>query len=166
MWRVEPGALCVYYGECYRKSLYTELIYPQLISAKPISYQLLAELPGELPQLIQANAETLPYSDEYFHGISCVFTFHELPPQARQNVINEISRVLKPGGVFVICDSIQATDSPEFKPMMENFPTMFHEPYYKSYIDDDLGERLKAAGLTAPAVHNHFVSKYWIATKK
>lgn len=127
--------------------------------------QLLAELPGELPQLIQANAETLPYSDEYFHGISCVFTFHELPPQARQNVINEISRVLKPGGVFVICDSIQATDSPEFKPMMENFPTMFHEPYYKSYIDDDLGERLKAAGLTAPAVHNHFVSKYWIAQK-
>jgi ubiquinone/menaquinone biosynthesis C-methylase UbiE len=124
-----------------------------------------SELPGDLPQLIQANAESLPYTDEFFHGITCVFTFHELPPQARQNVINEIFRVLKPGGVFVICDSIQAIDSPEFKPMMENFPTMFHEPYYKSYIHDDLGERLTTAGFIAPEVQQYLMSKYWIAQK-
>jgi len=127
--------------------------------------QLLSELPGELPQLIQGNAETLPYSDQYFHGISCVFTFHELPPQARQNVINEIFRVLKPGGIFVICDSMQALDNPELIPMMENFPVLFHEPYYKSYIHDDLGERLTAAGFTVTDVQNHFASKYWVAHK-
>jgi ubiquinone/menaquinone biosynthesis C-methylase UbiE len=128
--------------------------------------QLLLEIPGELPQLMQANAETLPYSDEYFHGISCVFTFHELPPQARQNVINEVSRVLKPGGVFVICDSIQGIDTPELIPMMENFPAMFHEPYYKSYIYDDLGERLTEAGFSLTDIQNHFVSKYWVAQKQ
>ncbi|AFZ43208.1 Methyltransferase type 11 [Halothece sp. PCC 7418] len=127
--------------------------------------QLLSELSGELPQLMQGNAEILPYSDQYFHGISCVFTFHELPPKARQNVINEVFRVLKSGGIFVICDSIQAIDHPELLPMMEDFPRKFHEPYYKSYIYDDLGERLSDAGFTVTDVQSHFASKYWIAQK-
>ena len=127
--------------------------------------QLLSEIPGELPQLIQGNAESLPFAEEYFHGLSCVFTFHELPAAARQNVINEMFRVLKPGGVLVICDSIQAIDNPELIPMMENFPTIFHEPYYKHYIYDDLGARLTEAGLEVTSVQNHFVSKYWVAKK-
>ncbi len=127
--------------------------------------QLLSQVSGELPQLMQGNAESLPYSDDYFHGITCVFTFHELPPNARQNLINEVFRVLKPGGVFVICDSIQAIDNPQFAPMMENFPVLFHEPYYKSYINDDLAQRLTAAGFITTDVQNHFVSKYWVAKK-
>ena len=127
--------------------------------------QLLSEIPGELPQLIQGNGESLPYSDQFCHGVTCVFTFHELPPEARQNVINEAFRVLKSGGVFIICDSIQAMENPDLMPMMENFPAMFHEPYYKSYIHDDLGERLTEAGFILNDVQNHFVSKYWIARK-
>ena len=31
--------------------------------------QLLLEIPGELPQLIQANGEKLPYLDNYFDGV-------------------------------------------------------------------------------------------------
>ncbi|MBW4649256.1 MAG: class I SAM-dependent methyltransferase [Kastovskya adunca ATA6-11-RM4] len=127
--------------------------------------QLLSENPGELPQLIQANAEELPYLDNYFHGITCVFLFHELPPAVRQRVIEQCFRVTQPGGVFVICDSIQAIDSPEMMPMMENFPTMFHEPYYRSYINDDLVERLEKAGFENISTENHFMSKYWVAYK-
>ncbi len=127
--------------------------------------QLLAKNPGELPQLAQANAEELPYQDNYFHGVTSVFLFHELPPEARQNVIQECFRVTQPGGTFVICDSVQAIDSPEFKPMMANFPLTFHEPYYRSYISDDLVERLKQVGFEKIAIQNHFMSKYWIAHK-
>lgn len=127
--------------------------------------QLLSEIPGELPQLLQANAEELPYLDNYFHGISSVFLFHELPAIARQRVIEEAFRVLQPGGVFVICDSIQATDSPEFKIMMENFPAIFHEPYYRHYTTDNLEERLEKAGFVNIQTENHFVSKYWFANK-
>lgn len=127
--------------------------------------QLLSDIAGELPQLMQANAETLPYCDDYFHGASCVFTFHELPARARQTVINEVFRVLKPGGVFVICDSIQASDSPELMPIMENFSVTFHEPYYKHYIDDNLEKRLREAGFISSDIQTHFVSKYWIAQK-
>lgn len=127
--------------------------------------QLLSENPGELPQLLQANAEELPYQESYFHAVTSVFLFHELPAAARQQVIEQCFRVTQPGGVFIICDSIQMSDSPEFMPMMENFPVMFHEPYYKHYITDDLTVRLEKAGFTNISTEVHFMSKYWIAHK-
>lgn len=127
--------------------------------------QLLSEISGELPQLLQANAEALPYLDNYFHGLTSVFLFHELPAIARQQVINEAFRVLQPGGVFIICDSMQAINSPDFQTMMNNFPAIFHEPYYRHYTTDNLEERLEIAGFKNIRVENHFVSKYWIGYK-
>jgi ubiquinone/menaquinone biosynthesis C-methylase UbiE len=127
--------------------------------------QWLSELPGELPQLVQANAEELPYVDDYFHGMTSVFLFHELPPNSRQAVIDQCFRVLKPGGIFVICDSIQQSDSPELASTMRNFPKLFHEPYYRHYTTDNLTERLEKAGFTEVETQVHFMSKYWIARK-
>jgi len=127
--------------------------------------QLLSEIPGELPQLVQANAESLPYVDNYFHGITSVFLYHELPAPVRQKIINECYRVTQPGGVFVICDSIQQSDSPDLKLLMENFPEIFHEPFYKNYTEDDLNQRLKDAGFEVVENQVHFMSKYWVARK-
>jgi ubiquinone/menaquinone biosynthesis C-methylase UbiE len=121
---------------------------------------------GVLPQLMQANAEQLPYVENYFEAVTSVFLFHELPPQVRQTVIAQCFRVLKPGGVLVICDSIQVADTPEFGPMLENFPAMFHEPYYRHYINDDISGHLAAAGFELIEVFVCFMSKYWIARKK
>lgn len=127
--------------------------------------ELLSELPGELPQLVQANAETLPYLDNYFHAVTSVFLFHELPPSARQQVIEECFRVTQPGGVLIICDSIQLSDSPEMESVMNNFQETFHEPYYRHYIQDDLVERLEQAGFKDVKTELHFMSKYFIAHK-
>ncbi|NMG22548.1 class I SAM-dependent methyltransferase [Brasilonema bromeliae] len=127
--------------------------------------ELLSQIPGELPQLLQANAEKLPYLDNYFHAVTSVFLFHELPAAARQQVIEQSYRVTKPGGIFIICDSIQMSDSPEMKPMMENFHETFHEPYYKHYTTDDLVERLEKAGFENIRIQVHFMSKYFIARK-
>lgn len=127
--------------------------------------QILSENPGELPQLLQANAEELPYLDNYFHALTSVFLFHELPAAVRQTVIEQCFRVTKPGGVFIICDSIQMSDSPEFANMMDGFPKMFHEPYYKHYTTDDLVERLEKAGFEDIEIQIHFLSKYFIAYK-
>ena len=127
--------------------------------------ELLSQLPGELPQLLQANAEELPYLDNYFHAVTSVFLFHELPAAARQQVIEQSYRVTKPGGIFIICDSIQMSDSPELQPLMENFHETFHEPYYKHYTTDDLVERLEKAGFENIDMQVHFMSKYLIARK-
>lgn len=127
--------------------------------------ETLAAKPGVLPQLIQANGESLPFVDGYFDGVVSVFLFHELPATARQNVIDEMYRVVKPGGTVVLCDSIQRIDSPEFEVAMENFPAMFHEPYYRHYTTDDLNLRLSEAGFGDICNQVHFMSKYWIARK-
>lgn len=127
--------------------------------------ELLSQIPGELPQLLQANAEELPYLNNYFHAVTSVFLFHELPATVRQTVIEQCFRVIKPGGVFVICDSIQMSDSPEMEVLMESFPESFHEPYYKHYTTDNLVERLEKAGFENVEVQVHFMSKYLIARK-
>jgi ubiquinone/menaquinone biosynthesis C-methylase UbiE len=127
--------------------------------------QLLSQNKGELPQLIQANAEDLPYQAEYFEAVTSVFLFHELPPQARQQIMEECFRVLKPGGTLVICDSIQLSDSEELAPMMKGFASEFHEPYYNHYIQDNLGDRLEQAGFRDITCETHFMSKYFTAQK-
>jgi ubiquinone/menaquinone biosynthesis C-methylase UbiE len=127
--------------------------------------QTLSQLPGELPQLAQANAEALPYQDGYFQATTCVFTLHELPGPVRQTVLNEAFRVTQSGGTCVLCDSIQISDSPEFTAVMESFPTTFHEPFYRNYIQDDLVARLHTAGFTDVTEQVHYMSKYLIARK-
>ena len=127
--------------------------------------QLLSEIPGELPQLLQANAEELPYLDDYFHATTCIFLFHELPAAIRQRVINEAFRVTKPGGTFIICDSVQMSDSPEVEPAMQNFHETFHEPFYMNYVVDNLVERLETAGFENIEMQVHHMSKYLIARK-
>ncbi len=127
--------------------------------------ELLSQDSGSLPQLLQSNAEALPYTNAYFHSVVCVFLFHELPPEARQNVINECFRVTKPGGTFIICDSIQMSDSPDMEVIMKNFDTIMHEPYYRSYIQDDLVARLHTAGFGPVEEQVHLASKYLIARK-
>lgn len=49
----------------------------------------------------------LPVPDASQDCVISVYLFHELPPEARRNVIKEVARVLKPGGTFILTDSVQ-----------------------------------------------------------
>ncbi len=125
----------------------------------------LGRLPGELPQLVQGNAEAMPFATGSFQGLSCIFLMHELPGNARQQVLAECIRVLEPGGVLVLADSVQLADSPEFEAMMENFRRLFHEPYYRDYIADDIEARLEEAGFTEIRGETHLMTRVWWARK-
>jgi ubiquinone/menaquinone biosynthesis C-methylase UbiE len=125
----------------------------------------LSQMPGELPQLVQGNAEALPFADASMQAVSCVFLLHELPRQARRQVLQEALRVLEPGGVLVLADSIQKADSPELDLVMENFRRAFHEPYYRDYISDDIAAHLSDLGCTAIQAETHFFTRVWAARK-
>ena len=120
---------------------------------------------GDLVQLTKGNAEKMPYSSSNFQALTCVFLFHELPRDARQNVLKECFRLLEPGGTLVLADSIQIEDSPKFTPIMENFHKIFHEPFYRDYIVDDIDLRLEESGFTSITSESHFMTKVWKANK-
>jgi len=120
---------------------------------------------SNLVQLLQANGEAIPLADASTQAVTCVFLLHELPAEARQAVIDQCYRVLEPGGVFVLADSIQLADSPQFEVAMDNFRKAFHEPYYRDYISDDIDNRLRQAGFTGIGAESHFMTRVWTATK-
>ena len=125
----------------------------------------LSQRPSELPQLVQGNAESMPFAEGSMQGVTCVFLMHELPGEARQAVIEDCFRVLEPGGVLVLADSVQLADSPQFEVAMDNFRRMFHEPYYRDYIGDDIDARLSAAGFSGIRGQSHLMTRVWTATK-
>tara|TARA_Y100001968_G_scaffold297513_1_gene306618 strand:- start:12603 stop:13667 length:1065 start_codon:yes stop_codon:yes gene_type:complete len=125
----------------------------------------LSQRKGELIQLVKGNAEKIPFENNSMQAITCVFLLHELPREARQNVIKDCFRVLAPGGVFVLADSIQIKDSPKFIPVMENFHKVFHEPYYYDYINDDIESRISSEGFENISGESFFMTRVWSSIK-
>jgi SAM-dependent methyltransferase len=76
----------------------------------------------------QGNAESLPYADASFDAVFSVYLFHELPRNARRRVWSEMLRVLRPGGLLVIEDSIQESDAEDLAFFAERFSEDLHEP--------------------------------------
>lgn len=86
---------------------------------------------------VNAPAENTGLSPGSYDIITAVYLFHELPPKVRAAVLKEAYRVLRPGGLFIIADSIQYGDEPGLDILLENFPRGFHEPYYDSHCRED-----------------------------
>ena len=125
----------------------------------------IADLDGDLIELIKANAENLPFEDNSMQAISCVYLFHELPRTVREKVLIEMFRVLEPGGSLVLADSIQINDSPNFISIMEGFYKNFHEPFYCDYIKDDIDNKLSEIGFKDIKSNSFFMTKVWSAIK-
>lgn len=109
--------------------------------------------------LVAENAECMPLADASFDVVTSVFLFHELPRRARRNVLSEMRRVLKPGGLLVLEDAAQLSEAPELGVFLENFAASMNEPFFADYIRDDLSEALAQAGFEVSAVERCFLSK-------
>ncbi len=111
------------------------------------------------------NAERLPFADATFDAATSVYLFHELPRNARRNVVRELYRVVRPGGLVVIEDSAQLAESPELETVLRQFPRDFHEPFYADYLEDDLAGVLAAQGFEPLAVEPQLVAKVVVARR-
>jgi ubiquinone/menaquinone biosynthesis C-methylase UbiE len=107
----------------------------------------------------QGAAECLPLPDAGADLATAVYLFHELPPRLRPRVAAEIARILRPGGLFVLVDSLQLGDAPVYDPLLEHFPESLHEPYYAGYIRTDLPALFGAAGLVWERTARAYFSK-------
>lgn len=115
--------------------------------------------------LVAENAEAMPFSAGTFDSVSSVFLFHELPSDARRNVMRELFRVLRPGGLACVLDSAQLDDAAEISFFLQNFHRLYHEPYYKGYLADPLPAMMREAGFEIVDDRDHFVSRAVIARR-
>eukprot|EP01024_Parvocaulis_polyphysoides_P051197 TRINITY_DN5028_c1_g1_i2.p1 TRINITY_DN5028_c1_g1~~TRINITY_DN5028_c1_g1_i2.p1 ORF type:complete len:359 (+),score=23.96 TRINITY_DN5028_c1_g1_i2:146-1078(+) len=95
---------------------------------------------------IQMAAENLAVDDESQDIIFCIYLFHEIPLDVRNQVMKEFARVLRPGGILILADSIQLGDRPAMDNSIGTFGD-FNEPHYRSYIEYDFGKAFKEVGL-------------------
>ncbi|CAN5641249.1 class I SAM-dependent methyltransferase [soil metagenome] len=109
--------------------------------------------------LAAENGEALPWADGTFDVVTSTYMFHELPRNARRNVMREMLRVVRPGGLVVLEDSAQVSDSPELADVLRNFPVEFHEPFYADYLEDDLARILAEVGFNEVRTESHLVAK-------
>jgi ubiquinone/menaquinone biosynthesis C-methylase UbiE len=125
-----------------------------------------ATLPRDLNvSLLAENAEHLPLPDGHFDAATCLYLMHELPADVRARVIAEMARVVRPGGLVILGDSLQLRDAPELEIGLKDFPRTYHEPYYLSYLRDDVAQRMRDAGLRVVDDRGHFITKVVVAEK-
>jgi ubiquinone/menaquinone biosynthesis C-methylase UbiE len=107
---------------------------------------------------VEGAAEAMPFADGQFDAVTCIYLFHELPPCVRRTVGDEIRRVLRPGGTLIFVDSLQTGDEPDYDAMLDYFPVAFHEPYFATYLREDL-DHLWSPGFSPGARLRAYFSK-------
>ncbi len=113
----------------------------------------------------KAAGESLPFAEGEFDIVFSVFLFHELPSEIRQKVLEESQRVLKPGGLLGICDSLQRDDDSRLNTILEQFPIDYHEPFYKGYTLWNVAKSIEETSLQLVESGHAMLSKYWVAKK-
>jgi len=81
-----------------------------VIEADQALAQLLrARLQGANVEVVNGDATSMPFPDAEFSGCAAFTMLHHVPSPALQDkLLREVRRVLKPGGAFVGCDSLQS----------------------------------------------------------
>lgn len=123
-------------------------------------------LPRDLDvSLVCDDAEKMPFLDGSFDAVTSVFLLHEVPAEVRARVLAEMARVVRPGGFVAVADSIQLMDAPELEKEILAFPARFHEPFYRSYVKDDLARLVASPGLRVTGSRLAFLTKVVLAEK-
>ncbi|MEH1769719.1 class I SAM-dependent methyltransferase [Nostoc sp.] len=97
---------------------------------------------------VEAFAQEMPFADNLFDLVHISVALHEMQPQQLQKIINEVYRVLKPGGVFTLVD-FHAPTNPIFWPGISIFLLLFETETAWELLKTDLVELLANTGFKA-----------------
>ncbi|KXZ46689.1 hypothetical protein GPECTOR_41g653 [Gonium pectorale] len=97
-------------------------------------------------EFLQTAAEAIAAPDESFDIVVCVYLFHELPEPVRRAAVSEFFRVLRPGGLAVLTDSVQLGDRRAWENTAGSRAGFNDSPHYQNYVGCDLGAMFQAAG--------------------
>jgi demethylmenaquinone methyltransferase/2-methoxy-6-polyprenyl-1,4-benzoquinol methylase len=81
------------------------------------------------------SADSMQFSDNSFDVVMISFALHEFEQTLRQNIIMEIARVLKPGGIFLVIDF--ARQNNRLNHFFLNLWTKIESPGFNNFLDLD-----------------------------
>ncbi len=96
-------------------------------------------------QYVEALAEEMPFPDNLFDLVHTSVAMHEMRPKQLRQIVQEVYRVLKPGGIFTLVDFHQPTN-PIFWPGVAVFLLLFETETAWQLLDTDLVGLLKEIG--------------------
>ena len=96
---------------------------------------------GTTANLSIGDAENLPYADNTFDLVCCVESFHHYPNPKK--ALSEINRVLKNGGLFLLCDTW--TRSP-IRQILNFFIRFSSDGDVHIYSENEISKLLKVTG--------------------
>jgi ubiquinone/menaquinone biosynthesis C-methylase UbiE len=113
---------------------------------------LTKRMAGTNVEVVNADATALPFPDGRFSAAVSFIMLHHVPtPEQQDQLLAQVRRVLRPGGTFAGCDSL---DSPEFRAMHEDDICVPIPP-------ESFAERLERAGFSDVRVApNPFVVQF------
>ncbi len=103
-------------------------------------------IPSSQVTFLVADATHIPFDDNFF-DLSCIsLVLHDMPPEIRMKVLQEMIRVTKSKGRIVIID--YALPEPRIKRLlMYHFIKLYESKYYPGFIRSDMLAILQNAGL-------------------
>jgi ubiquinone/menaquinone biosynthesis C-methylase UbiE len=114
------------------------------LDASPKSLQR-ARLNVPEASYVEAFAEEMPFADNLFDVVHTSVALHEMQPVQLRKIINEVYRVLKPGGVFTLVD-FHAPTNPIFWPGVSVFLLLFETETAWQLLKTDLAKLLTETG--------------------
>ena len=101
-----------------------------------------------LASYVEAFAENMPFADNLFDVVHTSVALHEMQPQQLRKIINEVYRVLKPGGIFTLVD-FHAPTNPIFWAGVSVFLLLFETETAWELLKTDLAKLLTDTGFEA-----------------
>ncbi len=96
-------------------------------------------------EYVEAFAENMPFGDNEFDLVHTSAALHEMNPSQLRQILHQVYRVLKPGGIFALVDFHRPTN-PLFWPGVALFLWLFETETAWELINTDLMDVLAEVG--------------------
>ncbi|NEQ95827.1 MAG: class I SAM-dependent methyltransferase [Cyanothece sp. SIO2G6] len=123
------------------------------LDASPLSIR---RAQANVPQakFVEGWAESMPFEDAIFDVVHTSAALHEMKPEQLRQILQEVHRVLKPGGIFTLVDFHPPTN-PLFIPGIYLFLVLFETETSWQLLQTDIPELLGSYGLEVRDRHLH-----------
>ncbi len=129
------------------------------VARKKITRKQLANV-----ELRNMSAAAMQFADNSFEAVMVSFALHEFEAELRERILQEISRVLKPGGKFCVIDFARQNNRAN-RAFMKIW-TPLEPPCFPAFLDIDWHGQLDVHGLCYESEKEYSFSKLYVLRKE